>query len=357
MSQRFKLLIVRCTAVLLFTITTAHAQGLSTRDPNSSKSNRSQLRSLAPESFVIGIKNPEDMFHLASTRWVLVTTWFEPGRLSFVNIDSPARGTAINWSAKAESGRISGTQFSPHGLTARLRPDGRFDVLVLDHGGKEEAVDKLLVDVSGETPSVVDGQRILLPQGTSGNAVAFMPDDGFVVTSMFDPKDSSTATKIAEGRPTGGVWRWQPSNGWSRIGPQLSGANGIVVTKDGTHLLVNEWSARRIVRLSINGDTEATRSVDFLPDNLRETEDGRILIAGQDATAGCLFSPKANEPCSRGYVVGVVDPVSLTVETLIAKDDRHAADDGFGSATSALAIGNDLWVGSFTGDKIAIFEK
>ena len=358
MSQPLRTLLVRSSAALLLTVSLANAQGASTT-PNSPLSNttNSQSDSRALEGIVSGIKNPEDMVYLKGTKWVLVSTYHEPGPLSYVNIDSPSQGAALMWTSKAEAGRISAKKLSPHGLAARRRSDGRFDVLLVDHGGKEEAVDKLVVDVSGDTPSVVNGQRIRMPNGTSGNAVAFMPDDGFVVTSMFDPTDSTTPQKITDGEPTGGVWRWKSSGEWSHIGPQMSGANGIVVSQDGKHLIVNEWSSRRIVRVSIEGKTEASHAVDFLPDNLRETEDGKILIGGQRTDAGCLFSPKADQQCSRGYIVGVVDPHSLKVDKLIDKDDKQAAEDGFTSATGALAIGNDLWVGSFGGDKIARFKN
>ncbi|MDR6938215.1 hypothetical protein [Luteibacter sp. 3190] len=311
----------------------------------------------APPSFVESVRHPEDLDRLTGTRWVIVSD-FQPrdGALFAVDSDSPERAVVVPWAPGAASGRISATEFSPHGIAAKRRSDGRYELLVVDHGGGKEAIDWLVLDASGQVPTVVEGKRIAAPQGTSGNAVAFVPGGGFVMTSMFDPDDRTTVDKVSAGKPTGGVWRWTSAQGWKAFGPRLPGANGIAVTPDGAHLFVNAWSSRTILKLAMDGKEEARASVDFLPDNLRWNGDDHLLIGGQAATAHEIFTsgqPGARFP--KAYVVAELDTHTMTVRELVRKNDDDAVREGFGAATGALVVGRSVWVGSFMGDVLARF--
>jgi hypothetical protein len=57
-----------------------------------------------------------------------------------------------------------------------------------------------------------------------------------------------------------------------------------------------------------------------------------------------------------GFAVATVDPVSLTVSSILRTDDAAAATIGFGGATGALQVGDEVWVGSFTGTRVARFQ-
>jgi hypothetical protein len=46
-----------------------------------------------------------------------------------------------------------------------------------------------------------------------------------------------------------------------------------------------------------------------------------------------------------------IDPATLKVQELI----RHPNSAEFGSGTVAVQVGKEIWVGSFRGDRIAIF--
>ncbi|MGD8339895.1 MAG: hypothetical protein PVH89_03885 [Gammaproteobacteria bacterium] len=50
------------------------------------------------------------------------------------------------------------------------------------------------------------------------------------------------------------------------------------------------------------------------------------------------------------WQVIMIDPESLEVESIYSQDDMP----GFGGGTVALEVGDELWVGSFRGDRIAI---
>ena len=309
--------------------------------------------------FVDGVWHPEDIVALENTPWIVVSAMRsirERGALFAIDSSVGLRAVELDWLPGSEGGRVSHTAFDPHGVDARKTREGLFELLVVDHGGGE-AIDHLVVDTRSGRPVVVAGSRIEKPVGTSGNAVAHVPQGGFVMTSMFDPRDAGFIEKFSRAETTGGVWRWTEKEGWNRIGPDLSGANGIAVSADGRTVFVSEWAARRVWRLSIQGDVEAVVDVDFLPDNLRWNRDGSLLLAGQCARPGKVFGCEGRgEPCPLGFKVVRLAARDMAVWTLLDVDQRQATKLGFGGATGALEVDDQIWVASFTGEKIARFR-
>ena len=239
--------------------------------------------------FVEGVSNPEDLVDLPDSSWIVVSgmrSARHPGRLFVVDAEQPGRARQLRWTSGAEAARVSAEVFDPHGIAARPLGHRRYELPVVDHGGGE-AIDRLTLEIGDNGPVAVAGDRIVQPAGTSANAVAYLPDGGFVMTSMFDPSDPHMLSKFAAAEKTGQVWRWSRDHGWSRFGGlELSGANGIAASSDGSTVVVCEWAARRVWRLGSNGTPVANVQTDFLPDNLRWTADGHLLLAGQTRSAG-----------------------------------------------------------------------
>jgi hypothetical protein len=312
-----------------------------------------------PIGFLEGVWNPEDFITLPGSPWIIISAMrsrSRSGALLAARSDCREVASELRWSEPAERGRLGHDLFDPHGIAARQLSDGSYELLVIDHGGGE-AVDRLRVDVRGDQPVILDGERIVLPPATSGNALAHMPDDGFILTSMFDPGDSDTLSKFAEGEVTGGVWRWKSDGGWHRFGGlELSGANGIAATPEGSAVFVAEWAARRLWRLGPDGEPAGCAQTRFLPDNLRWMPDGKLLLAGQAARPEAVFGCEARgDICPMAFEVVVVDPETLTLHSRVAADERQAREWGFGGATGALQVEDELWIGSFTGERIARF--
>jgi sugar lactone lactonase YvrE len=309
--------------------------------------------------FVEGVWNPEDMVDLPGTSWIVISgmrSARRPGCLFVVDSVRETIANKLRWEAASEVARMD--IFDPHGIAARRLGDERFELLVVDHGGGE-AIDRLELELRDGSPIVVAGDRITQPDGTSANAIAYMPDGGFVMTSMFDPTDAETLSKFARAETTGQVWRWSPGGGWSRFGElRISGANGIAASADGSSVIVCEWAARRVWQLTSDGRPVKGMQTDFLPDNLRWTADGHLLLAGQIGRAEAVFGCEARgERCPLAFKVVRVDPANLEVQPLIAMDEAQTAEIGFGGATGAIKVGGNIWVGSFTGERIAVFSK
>jgi hypothetical protein len=94
-----------------------------------------------------------------------------------------------------------------------------------------------------------------------------------------------------------------------------------------------------------------------LPDNLRLTSSGKLLLAGQLTSPETLFDCGARgEPCALAFEVVAVDPDTLALEPKARADEEQAEAWGFGGATGALEVDGELWVGSFTGERIGKFR-
>ncbi len=314
-----------------------------------------------PAGFLEGVWNPEDLVALPGSPWIVISAMRSRrrhGGLLAARRHGGEAAVEIAWSESAEKARRGRELFDPHGIAARRLGENVYELLVIDHGGGE-AVDRLRVDTAGERPVILEGDRIVQPPRTSGNALAHMPDGGFVLTSMFDPTDPDFVSKFAQGQTTGGVWRWTSGNGWSRFGSlELSGANRIAATLDGSAVYVSEWSARRIWRLGSGGEPVGHAQTSFLPDNLRWTSVGKLLLAGQASRPELMFGCEARgEPYPLAFEVAVVDPDTMMLESQVRADERQVKAWGFGGATGALEVDGELWVGSFTGERIAKFRR
>jgi hypothetical protein len=324
--------------------------------------NRSALpRTYRLRGFIDGVWNPEDIVDLPGTSWIVVSgmrSSRNPGRLFVADGAGATRASELRWRNAAETARVGTTIFDPHGIASRRLDDGRFELLVVDHGGGE-AIDRLILELDDQGPVVVGGDRVIQPPRTSANAVAHLPYGGFVMTSMFDPTDTDRVPKFRNAEKTGQVWRWSPADGWSRFGElQISGANGIAVSHDGSFVIVCEWAARRVWRLDADGKPVASAETDFLPDNLRWTVDEHLLLAGQKSRPEVLFGCEARgERCPLAYEVVRLNPTNLAIEPLIAADEATAAEQGFGGATGALEVGQSIWVGSFTGERLGVLAQ
>jgi len=102
------------------------------------------------------------------------------------------------------------------------------------------------------------------------------------------------------------------------------------------------WGSQNFFRLS-RGQTPVKRDVvplGFRVDNIRWAPDGSILAAGQGGAGNAQTSN-----------VVKINPNTLKVQEIISQPNSSE----FGSGTVALQLGKELWVGSFRGDRIAIF--
>lgn len=286
--------------------------------------------------------NPEDLVRLPGSPWIVVSSMADaagPGRL-FVMHEDAGRDSRQAIELFPAGSKPASPRFGPHGLNVRTLGDGDYELLVVDHGDIEAVTLLRLKLLSASAPPIVtQTRRVPAPEGVWANGVVATPDGGFLVTSMYDPRDAGFIDKFAQGRPTGSIWAWRDGAGWSQWSPlAFSGANGVAISPDGAAVFVSEWARRRIWRLPFDQTAPpAFVEVGFLPDNLRWSDDGDLLTAGQaadpEAVFGCQIRPT---PCPMGYVVARIDPATLDMLKLAEADGEDVERTGFGGATVAL---------------------
>lgn len=313
-------------------------------------------------SFITSVWNPEDLVRLPGTPWVVVSgmpSKLHKGRLFIVDVRDPRAAMPFYPAAGVVPGGPDPELFFPHGLDVRPLGEGRFELLVVNHGGGESIAHFHIEARDGEPPVIHSVSRTDLPLGAWANGVVALADAGFAITSMFDPRDQDFIAKFSAAEPTGGVWRWSPGMGWKALAaPQLSGGNGIAVSRDGRTLFAAEWAARRVWRMALDGSQARSVSVTFLPDNLRWTDQGQLLIAGQTSEPQKVFACEQDAgKCPMGFQLVTVDPETLEVHTVLDAGEEMFRATGFGGATGALQVGEQIWVGSFTGERIASFAR
>jgi hypothetical protein len=101
------------------------------------------------------------------------------------------------------------------------------------------------------------------------------------------------------------------------------------------------WGSQSFIRLT-RGVTPPKRdeiSLGFRVDNIHFARDGTLLAAGQ-----------ITDPGSRSSRVVKVDPSTLAIRDVLTRPD----DAAFAGNTTAIEVGNDLWLGSYRGDRIAV---
>jgi hypothetical protein len=250
-------------------------------------------------------------------------------------------------------GPLNLAKFSPHGIFLKTGAKGRHELYVVNHS-ERESVEVFSVDARKDISARWLG-CVVLPEGASGNAVAPLADGGFLVTKFFDTRKGPQRPQFASrDKGASALYRWSPRTGFSVIpGGNLVGANGLIVSPDGASVYLTSWVERRIVRLPLAGSTGEVPNapVDFMPDNLHWASDGSILIAGQIQTIESAMLCK-HKRCPQDWSIARLDPKTMAVSYLYWEKGTPE----FSAATTALQVGDKLWIGTFLGDRIVIAD-
>lgn len=310
-------------------------------------------------NFVCGPAAAEDLVRVPGTHWIVGSGMPEgrnPGRLHLIDADrkaweilypgaSPKNELDENSYAGCQ-GAPDAKTFGAHGIAIRADGKQTSTLLAVNHG--REAVEIFKLNAAGAKPTIRWVGCVPMGEGIYLNSVAFLPKGGFVATKFYDPKAPEGFSAIMAQKVTGGVLEWHPETGVKPIaGTDLSGANGIEVSKDGKSLYVAAWGTQELVRFLLGKGTVQKNVVklDFMPDNLRWASDGNILVAGQNRAANA----KSGFAAFKGWTVVKLNPKTLKV-TEVAKD---SGDSPLQNVSVAIDIDGMLWIGPFRGDRVA----
>jgi DNA-binding beta-propeller fold protein YncE len=303
--------------------------------------------------FVCGQEGPEDLVYLPGTDWIVASSMSGSGGIRLISVRDKTSTTLYPAadakdqldkktydSCPGEPDPDDKAKFTTHGLALRVGRNSTHTLYAVHHG-KRESIEVFQIDARPKKPSLTWIGCAVAPDPIGLNSVVPLPGDGFIATNFLERGANAGAsrTKMMAGENNGELWEWHTGKGWVKVpGSEAAGANGVEVSKDGKWLYVAAWGSQSLFRMS-RGQTPVKRDsvqLGFRVDNIRFNSDGAIFAAGQG---------------QRTSNVVRVDPNTLKATELINQPDSTS----FGSGTVAVQVGKELWVGSFRGDRIAIF--
>jgi len=306
--------------------------------------------------FVCGQNGPEDLVVVPGSQWVIASSYGGSGGIYVIRASDrmstlayPGATPRERFDAKSY-GKCPGppdaafkAKFLTHGLSIQPGSNSVHRLLVVAHGGRE-SVEVFELDARPSPPTLTWIGCAVAPDPVGLNSVRWLSDGGFIGTNFLARGIAAAEReKMMAGDKNGELWEWHTASGWMKIpGSEAAGANGIEISTDGRWYYVAAWGSQSFFRLS-RGQTPPKRDevpLGFRVDNIRWAADGSILAAGQGGT-----------PPNQTSNIVKINPETLAVRDVI----REPSTPTFGAGTVAVEVGSQIWVGSFRGDRIAIF--
>jgi hypothetical protein len=320
-------------------------------------------------SFVCHAERPEDLALIPGTPWLVASGFSNGAGIKLVHI---GKRTLRRWYT-GERGQIErdtatfpkcpsppdAALLNAQGMNLRSVGDQAHLLYVSNHGGRE-AIEVFRIEGRGEQePSLKWTGCVPMPAGMAANSVVSSSDGSILATVLMRP-----GTQMADyvlGHVTGLVYEWKPGTlAFRQIeGAELPGNNGIEVSKDGSEFYVVAFGLRSVVAFARTNPTKVLRQAvapGFMPDNIHWDGDKLIAAGMQYDEPACgglrkIIDGKADLMlCHRGYTVARLDPLRMTW-SIVAYAEPNPS---FNGASTGLVIGQDLWLGSFQSDRIAI---
>lgn len=329
------------------------------------QASETQCAAASDMSYICEIVNAEDLVLIPGSEWLLASGYSPGGAVYAINSESNATIQSYNPSRANHNARAfpgcskppAAATFIAHGLNIRRAQSGRSTLYVVGHGGRE-AIEVFDVDSNRDTPELTWIGCVMMPAGLDANSVASHSDGSLRITVLMHPE--YTFADVFAGTKTGAVYAWAPGErSIQRLaGSELPGNNGIEISADGTEVYVVSTG---MSTLSVFSNTNpmrllrATPKMDFSPDNIHLTPEGLIMTGGPSWIDHACETKEAFDlekfaTCPRGSVAATFDPISLKE----IQRWRAGPNPAFSNATMAVKVGDDVWLGTFSGTRIGI---
>jgi hypothetical protein len=344
---------MKALSLTVLMVATAGSAGLSAQAASQPPS---ECQAAGDVQFVCGQQAPEDLVVLPGSQWVVASAYSGSGGIYLIRASDRTSIVAYPGATPRERFDVrtydtcpgppdaaATAKFTTHGLSIQAGANSVHRLYAVVHGSRE-SVEVFEIDARPQTPVLTWIGCAVAPDPIGLNSVRGLPDGGFVASNFLARGiDASDRQKMMAGEQNGELWEWHTGTGWRKVpGSEAAGANGLEISGDGQWFYVAAWGSQSFFRLS-RGSSDVKRDeipLGFRVDNIRWAADGSILAAGQGGAPGAQSS-----------IVVTINPETLAVRELV----RHANSDAFAAGTVAVEIGSQLWVGSFRGDRIAVF--
>ncbi len=316
--------------------------------------------------FVCGPRNAEDLVHLPGTSWVITSGEglhlidIEARTWQMLEVEYLPEGASVPAPYDACPSPFQPGEGFVHGINVRMQESGVHEFYAVNHVGRE-SVEVYDLVIGEALPSLRWKGCIPLPETLYGNAISPLPDGGLAISISYE-KEPRIMEKMMAGELTGQVLEWFPGQALKKIpGSELSANNGIAASVDGEWLYVNSTGHSSLTRLPRSGvepseaDTLRRKTIPLpfaMPDNIRWTPSGTLLVAGhvpglEHASECTRYKDRV---CALDYAIAEVDPISM--EILHVRNGNGT--NVFGGVTTALQIGDELWLGTLRGNRVGI---
>ncbi|GAB3273855.1 SMP-30/gluconolactonase/LRE family protein [Parahaliea aestuarii] len=306
---------------------------------------------------VCGLSAPEDIVAAPDGEGLVFGQMHEPGGLFLLDTADHSVQTLYRSREQdnPEWGEAACSQppatLLAHGIDLRRRADGRWQLLVVNHGGRESVEFYEWLPGAGGSQVAWRG-CVEAPEDASLNDVAGLPDGGFLVTRMASVGSPMWELFLAViGIDNGVVYRWSPAAGYAEL-PETEGRfpNGIILSPAGDSFFVNMYFGNKVAKYSLpEGELLGEVSVSK-PDNASWNAEGKLLVASQYGSLMQLFDSlnlPHGTPSLLPYAVVEIDPDTLARRELLWHEGAP-----MGAGTVAVQVDDAVYVGSYTGDRL-----
>ncbi len=239
-----------------------------------------------------------------------------------------------------------------HGIDLGKRGDGSWQLLAVNHGGRESVEFFELKAGEQDRPQLTWRGCVVMPDQGNINDVAALPEGGFLVTHMAD-KDSQMWQLFLSffGVDSGFVYRWDRRSGFSIVaGTEGKMPNGILLSPDGESFYLNMYFGNELRKYDLASGELLARVEVEKPDNLSWSPRGKLLLASQHASLFELFKSldqKGPEPSMLPFSIFEIDPETLEKRLLLRREGPP-----MGAGTVAVELNGYLYIGSYVGDRM-----
>ena len=331
------------------------------------------------ETFTVycNYQNPEDLAVLPDGRHILVSEIGAIVPLSPTNVqgnlslldttDGRKKNLEIEMSDNVwgdpECQRDS-MVLSPHGIDINERLDGSYQLAIVNHM-PTETIELFELREINDAWSLTWRGCVDAPVHGYFNDVALSSNGSFYVSQMYDKNISLFMLAVLDNtkEDTGYVYHWRRQNGFERL-VNTDGAfpNGVELSDDENNLFINYAFGNKTSKYNLMSNSiEASFSMNGIPDNI--TVDGDYIWVGAQDHSGLdsliycgvfakdVFEDPMINQCPLPFAA-----YQLRQSDLSLVNSYKYSNTVMGTATVALSLNGQLYIGTYHGDRIASVE-
>jgi hypothetical protein len=318
---------------------------------------------------ICGIHAPEDLEALPGGKFMIISETpgmdSKPGHLAIMNLANDSvsflprrRDGGPIWGDPTCSDPGMSAFYSPHGIHLSRRPDGKLELLVINHAGRE-AIEFYEIHPAGRSYEALWRGCVVNHGPGLFNDLAANPRGGFVATVSFDKTvlldqhghfSLTNMDSVLGGQNSGYLLGWSPGKGLFRLpDSEAPFNNGIQFSRDGRQIYFNAWTAHQ-VRVYDLAQQKPVKTVtfNFLPDNISIGPNGWYIEAGiTDVNTWKQCAPTGTAFCPSAFRVAAWNPTTGQIVPLFDGSASYAA-----GASVGVQVGHMLYVGAYSGDQV-----